>query len=79
MSLNTDKLNALQRLAPVRSSELVRNHPALRIQKCKAVRIASHMSAQEMRDALAPLHEEIPSGHRVISNAELSDRRASNP
>jgi len=33
------------------------NKAALRIKSCKAARIASHMSAQELRDALAPLYE----------------------
>ena len=73
-----NNLNAPGKLdAPsgVGSSRLVRNHPTLRIQKCKAVRIASHMSAKEMRDALAPLFEKIPNDHRVISNAKLTHSR----
>lgn len=54
--------------------------PALRIQQCKSVRLASEMSDQELLDALRPLDEEIPSGHRVKPNNEYeqntNNRRA---
>jgi hypothetical protein len=36
--------------------------------KCKAVRVASEMTAKELTAALAPLYEETPRGHRVKPN-----------
>ena len=42
--------------------------PAKSYAKCKAVRVASEMTAKELTAALAPLYEEIPKGHRVKPN-----------
>jgi hypothetical protein len=46
--------------------------------KCKAVRVASEMTAKELTAALSPLYEEIPRGHRVKPNGKPSDG-ANNP
>jgi hypothetical protein len=37
---------------------------------CKAVRVASEMTAKELTAALSPLYEEIPRGHRVKPNVQ---------
>ena len=47
--------------------------PAKSYAKCKAVRVASEMTAKELTAALAPLYEEIPRGHRVKPNGKLCD------